>query len=101
LVLDFIESVTRRDERAKIMCVFDNVQRMKIVPVHFLKKLQGPEKLWEIRVQRFRFLGFYADSRCLVLVHGFVKQSQKTPLQEIDVAVKRKRIYLHGRELDL
>jgi phage-related protein len=100
-VLDFIESKTRRDERAKIMCVFENVEQMKVVPVNFLKKLQGPEKLWEIRVQRFRFLGFYADSRCLVLVCGFVKQTQKTPLQAIDVAVKRKRMYLYGRELDL
>lgn len=93
-VLDFIETATRRDERAKIMSVFENVGRMQTVPVNFLKKLQGREKIWEIRVQRFRFLGFYADSRRLVLVHGFVKQSQKTPLQEIDVAVRRQRMYL-------
>jgi phage-related protein len=93
-VLDFIESATRRDERAKIMCVFENVERMQVVPVSFLKKLKGREKLWEIRVQKFRFLGFYADSRRLVLVHGFVKQSQKTPLHEIDVAVKRQSMYL-------
>jgi phage-related protein len=58
-----------------------------------LKKLQGRDILWEIRVQRFRFIGFYADSRRLVLVHGFIKQSQKTPLHEIEVAVRRKSMY--------
>jgi phage-related protein len=96
-VLDFIESTTRRDERAKIMCVLDNVERMQVVPAKFLKRLQGREKFWEIRVQRFRFLGFYADSRRLVLVHGFVKRSQKTPLHEIDVAVRRQSMYLSTR----
>jgi phage-related protein len=93
-VLDFIGSASQRDERAKIMSVLENVERMRVVPANFLKKLQGREKLWEIRVQRFRFLGFYADSRRLVLVNGFVKQSQKTPLQEIDLAVKRQSMYL-------
>ena len=96
-VLAFIEAKTRRDERAKIMSVFENVERMQNVPTNFLKKLQGPDKLWEIRVQRFRFLGFYADARRLVLVRGFVKQGQKTPLEEIDVAAKRKRMYLSTR----
>jgi phage-related protein len=96
-VLDFIESASRRDERAKIMSVLENVERMEVVPVHFLKKLQGREKIWEIRVQRFRLLGFYADSRRLVLVHAFVKKSQKTPLQEIEVAVKRRSMYILAR----
>ncbi|HEX4121338.1 MAG TPA: type II toxin-antitoxin system RelE/ParE family toxin [Verrucomicrobiae bacterium] len=92
-VIDFMDSTARRDEKAKIMLVFENVERMQSVPVNFLKKLQGRDGLWEIRVQRFRFLGFYADSRRLVLVHGFTKQSQKTPLHEIAVAVKRKSMY--------
>jgi phage-related protein len=96
-VLDFIASSTRRDERAKIMSVFENVQGMQVVPVNFLKKLKGRDKLWEIRVQKFRFLGFYADSRRLLLVHGFVKQSQKTPLHEIDVAAKRQSMYISTR----
>jgi phage-related protein len=93
-IIEFIETATQRAERAKIMSVFENVEHMQVVPVSFFKKLQGREKLWEIRVQRFRFLGFYNDSRRLVLVHGFVKQSQKTPLQEIDIAVKRQSMYL-------
>jgi phage-related protein len=93
-VRNFIDTVARRDEKAKIMSVFETVERMQFVPTNFLKKLQGREKLWEVRVLRFRFLGFYADSARLVLVHAFVKKTQKTPLQEIDVAVKRKSVYL-------
>ena len=93
-VIEFIDSTARRDERAKIIRVFENVERMQVIPTNFLKKLQGGENLWEIRVQRFRFLGFYADAARFVLLHGFTKQSQKTPLQEIEVAVKRKRMYV-------
>jgi phage-related protein len=92
-VIDFMDSTARRDEKAKIIRVLEIVERMQLVPVNFLKKLQGRENLWEIRVQRFRFLGFYADSRRMVLAHGFIKQSQKTPLQEIDVAIRRKVVY--------
>ncbi len=75
------------------MRVFEMVESMPMVPINFFKKLKGGEKLWEIRVMRFRFLCFYAESNSLVVLHGFVKQSQKTPLVEIDVAVKRKKMY--------
>lgn len=96
-VLEFIEANTRRDERAKIMTVFENIEKMQIVSSSFLKKLKGREKLWEIRVLRFRFIGFYAESKKLILLHAFSKQSQKTPLHEIDVAVKRQSMYLSLR----
>jgi hypothetical protein len=94
-VIEFIDSATRRDEKAKIMVVFENVQTLEIVPSQFLKKLQTPDKIWEIRVLRYRFLGFYdpIDTRRLVLVHAFAKQTQKTPLHEIEVAAKRKSMY--------
>jgi phage-related protein len=36
--------------------------------------------LWEVRI----------GSR-LVVLHGFIKKTQKTPAKEIDIALKRKR----------
>jgi hypothetical protein len=32
-----------------------------------------------------------ADRRCMVLLHGFMKKTQKTPKQDIDLALKRKK----------
>ena len=96
-VLDFIKLTARRDEQAKIMSVLQTAEIMQFVPGNFLKKLQGRDKLWEIKVQRFRFLGFYINGRKLILLHGFVKQSQKTPQSEIAIAVQRQSMYLSLR----
>jgi phage-related protein len=92
-VFEFLETL-RRDERAKVMKVFETVQIMQLVPTKFLKKLTGPDKLWEIRVRDFRFLGFYANPSELVLTNAFLKQSQATPDREIAVARQRKGMHL-------
>lgn len=92
-VFEFLETL-RGADRAKVMKVFETVETMQIVPTNFLKKLSGPEKLWEIRVRDFRFLGFYANPSELVLTNAFLKQSQATPDREIAVARQRKGMYL-------
>ena len=33
---------------------------------------------------------FCVEKDCMVLLHGFMKKTQKTPKQEIDLALKRK-----------
>ena len=33
---------------------------------------------------------FCVEKDCMVLLHGFMKKTQKTPEQEIDLALKRK-----------
>jgi phage-related protein len=53
--------------------------------------------LWEVRStltgNREARLIFYQDSQAgaLVVLHGFIKKTQKTPKSEIDIALKRKR----------
>jgi len=53
--------------------------------------------LWEVRSSltgnREARMIFYHDSKAeaLVVLHGFVKKSQKTPKAEIDLALRRKR----------
>ena len=34
---------------------------------------------------------FCVEKDCMVLLHGFMKKSQKTPKQDIDLALRRKR----------
>jgi phage-related protein len=34
---------------------------------------------------------FCAEQDCMVLLHGFMKKTQKTPKQEIDLAIRRKK----------
>ncbi len=54
--------------------------------------------LWEVRSdisdgKIARVIFFFADGE-LVALHGFVKKTQKTPKQDIDKALKRKKEYI-------
>ena len=49
-------------------------------------------KLWEVRTtldNRIARVLFVFDDGMIVLLHGFIKKTQQTPLQEIDLAKKR------------
>lgn len=71
---------------------------METVPRQYLKKLIASEGIWEIRIQFgndiFRLLGFFEDGSLLILTNGFAKKTQKTPPQEIALAIRRKNEYL-------
>jgi phage-related protein len=51
--------------------------------------------IWEVRSSlpngRIARVLFSVEEDCMVLLHGFMKQTQKTPRQEIDLAIKRKK----------
>ena len=51
--------------------------------------------LWEVRSDlsggRIARVLFSAHSGRMVLLHGFIKKSQKTPATDLDLALKRKR----------
>lgn len=50
--------------------------------------------LWEVRSRlddRIARVIFVAEGREIILLHGFIKKTQKTPQQELDLALKRKK----------
>jgi phage-related protein len=50
--------------------------------------------LWEVRSRlgdRIARVIFRVDDQTIILLHGFIKKSQKTPKHELDLAIKRKR----------
>lgn len=59
------------------------------------RSLSGHKGLWEIRTNlgegRIARVFFCAHQGAMVLLHGFIKKSQNTPLQEIETSVKRMR----------
>jgi len=62
-----------------------------MVPTQYFKKLSG-YNLWEARMslsgRACRFLGFWDKGALIILTHGFMKKSQKTPDQEIRKALE-------------
>lgn len=53
------------------------------------------EGIWEVRTNlssnKIARVLFYTTNKYLVLVHGFIKKTQKTPNEDIDLALKRKK----------
>jgi len=49
--------------------------------------------VWEVRSKLGGRIGrtlFYVENQTMVLLHGFIKKSQKTPKHELGLALKRK-----------
>ena len=59
--------------------------------------LRGP--VWEVRTRldnRIARTLFAVARRQMVLLHGFIKKTQRTPGEEIDLAIKRFKEWQHG-----
>lgn len=82
----------------KVAWVLELIEELDVVPKQYFKKLSGTDDIWEVRViqggESFRLLGFWDESKFIVLVHAFKKKTQKVKRRDIDLAERRKRDYL-------
>ncbi|MFZ5920294.1 MAG: type II toxin-antitoxin system RelE/ParE family toxin [Chloroflexota bacterium] len=99
-VEEFLDSLTGKQTQ-KVLWVLQLIEELEVVPRQYFKKLVGNENIWEVCIQFgndiFRLLGFFDGGTLLILTNGFAKKTQQTPLQEIDLAVRRKKEYLARR----
>ncbi len=59
-----------------------------------IKKVDTKNKLWEVRTNLPDGISrviFTVSDNTMVLLHGFIKKSQKIEKKEIDLAIKRKK----------
>ena len=98
---EFLDSLSGKQAQ-KALWVLQLVEELEVVPRQYFKKLVDREGIWEIRIQFgndiFRLLGFFDGGSLLVLTNGFAKKTQKTPPNEIVLAVRRKEDYLARRK---
>jgi phage-related protein len=91
----FLESLQKL-QKAKIFRIFQNVEAYGLsTALPHIKKLSGTP-LWEIRIlgqDNIRILYVTVHQNSILLLHGFVKKTQKTPNKEINTALKRLREY--------
>ena len=87
--------------REKIGYVFRVVKTVEKIPEKFLKHLEGTEGLFEIRIEVgtniFRIFCCFDKGNIVVLFNGFQKKTQKTPKQEIELALKLKNEYFNQK----
>ncbi len=84
----------------KVIWVLSLVEDLERVPAQYFCKLADTENIWEFRIKLgsniYRVLAFW-DGNKVVLTHGFIKKTQKTPPQEIVRAESYRRDHLGKR----
>ncbi|HAM49898.1 MAG TPA: hypothetical protein DCP92_04090 [Nitrospiraceae bacterium] len=97
---EFLESLSGKVAQ-KIAWVLSLVEDLDVVPTTYFKKLVGTEEIWECRIQlgsnAYRIFGFFDGNNLVVLTHGLIKKTQKTPQREIEKAETYRRDYLKRR----
>ena len=97
---DFLDSLPSKVAQ-KITWVLNFLEDLDVVPSSYFKKLVGTEEIWECRIQfgsnAYRIFCFFADNSVVVLTHGFIKKSQKTPKSEIERAESYRKDFLKRR----
>lgn len=83
--------------KEKILWTLELIEDLLRIPDTYLKHIEHTEGLYEIRVQYgsdiFRIFCFFEQEKMVVLINGFQKKQQKTPIKEIKKALKIKQAY--------
>lgn len=91
--------------RTKIIKILDIIEQIERIPVTYLKYIEGSDGLFEIRVQLanniFRIFCFFDGNKLVVLLSGFQKKTQKTPVVEIEKAKRLMAEYYEEKEKEI
>lgn len=92
----FLDSLSRK-EKAKVLRNISLLERLGLeLKEPYVKHLKI-QKLRELRVifksKIFRLIFFHYQKKLLVILHAFIKKSQKTPSKEIKIALTRMKQY--------
>jgi len=87
--------------REKIAYVFKVINNVQNIPTKFLKHLEGTDGLYEIRIEFesniYRIFCCFDKGNLVILFNAFQKKTQKTPKNEIDLALKLKKEYFNSK----
>src|SRR3989344_5916668 len=100
-VKNFIESlaVKQKSKIARILSYMEEYGLVTAIP--HIRKLSGTP-LWEIRIlgqDNIRVLYALVIDGSVLLLHGFVKKSQTTPMKEIETAQNRLKDLIADQKL--
>lgn len=86
----------------KVDFVLDMVMKLDRVPTKFLDHMSGTDGLYELRIKAesniFRIFCFFDQGNLVVLLNGFQKKTQKTPKQELELALRLKKEYFDKKK---
>ncbi|MBU0618849.1 type II toxin-antitoxin system RelE/ParE family toxin [Patescibacteria group bacterium] len=92
----FLDLLSKK-ERAKVLRNIFLLERFGLGLREPNVKSLKIKKLKELRIifssKIFRFLFFHYQEKTLVILHAFIKKTQKTPAKEIRIALERMKQY--------
>ena len=96
-VEEFLDSLPGKVVQ-KITWVLAIIEEFDIIPKKYFKKLENTKGLYECRIDfggnTYRLLGFFHLGSFVVVTNGFMKKTQKTPKEEIELSEKRKNDFI-------
>ena len=99
--LDFFETLDS-EVKLKFNWTLKLIATVEKVPVKYFKYIKDSTGLFEIRVEFggniFRVFSFFDKGQLVILINGFQKKTQQTPLKEIERAEKLKKQYFDEKD---
>jgi len=97
---EFFDQQTEK-VKEKIDYVLFMVTHIDKIPEKFLKHIEGQKGLYEMRVEVgsnvFRIFCCFDEGKIIVLFNGFQKKTQKTPKQQIELAIRLMNEYFNNK----
>ena len=94
--MDGLAARSDKDSRVKLNKILDYMKILSEYGTHagepYMKHIDGD--IWELRPMRDRIFFFGWNGDQFILLHHFVKKSQKTPQREIDQAKRHMRDFI-------
>lgn len=96
-VEEFLDSLTSKAAQ-KVAWTLKLLEDLEVIPSIYFSKMSGTDEIWECRVKQgsniYRIFAFWEGNE-IILTHGFVKKTQKTPRNGIEKAVNYKKDFLN------
>ena len=99
---DFWEFYNQQTKKVqeRIIWTIRVIRDIQVVPEKYLKHID--DGIYEIRISSgnniFRIFCFFDEGKLVILLNGFQKKTQKTPIKEIERAKKLKTQYYEDKK---
>ena len=92
-----------RETLKKLYQVFTLIMVMDVIPAKFLQSVKGRQGLYEIRLEYegniYRVFCCFDEGNLVILINGFQKKTQKTPIEQIDKAEALMKKYFEQKKI--
>ena len=99
--LDFFNTLDN-EVKKKFNWTLKLIGTIERVPAKFFKHIESSTGLYEVRVEYagniYRVFSFFDKGQLVILINGFQKKTQQTPLKEIERAEKLKKQYFDEKD---